>query len=154
MSADSLLGLIVAGDVNGAVQLALLHPVTWVQGQLDYDTMDEHAETVSEFFQSWLPALPPLERLHAADWATAQYILPLVHLEHSYGIGARLFLEAYRAAAAELAQSLRSFVPLTDGPDAEVSSSVADRMERYAEQLEGMNFDATSDQSPLRRSEQ
>ena len=148
MSSDSILGLIVAGDVNGAVQLALLHPVGWVEAQLDYDTMDEHAETVSEFIQSWLPALPPLERLHAADWASAQYILALVHLEHSYGIGARLLLEAYQAAAVEMAQSLRSFAPLTDGPDAETPSSVADRMERYAEQLEGMNFDAASDQSP------
>lgn len=148
MSADSLLDLIVGGDVDGAVQLALLHPVSWVEGQLDYDAMDEHAEAVSEFIQTWLPALPPLEGLHAADWATAQYILPLVHLEHSYGIGARLFLEAYRAAAKEFAQSLRSFAPLTDGPDAETPSSVADRLEGYAEQLEAMDFDATDGQSP------
>ena len=140
MSDQGLRDLIVHGRLEEAVEVCLRHPVVWVTQQLDYETMSEHAEAVSEFFHRWLPALPPFDRLQAADWATVQYILPLVHLEHSYGLAARLYLQAYRGAADEMAQSLRSFAPLTHGPDAEVPTGVADRLSTYAEQLERMDF--------------
>ena len=64
----------------------------------------------------------------------------MVHLEHAYGIGARLLLEAQQAAAATLAASLRDFWPLTDGPDADATPEVAQRLRGYAEQLDQMIF--------------
>lgn len=143
MTDTSLSSDIAAGDIDAALERVAEHRVTWVESQLDYDMMDAHAEHVSTFFERWLPSLPPLERLQAAEWASTQYILPLVHLEHSYGIGARLLLEAQQAATSELANSYRAFWALTDGPDAEVSGSVAERLARYAEQLEQMSFEDT-----------
>jgi hypothetical protein len=143
-----LLELIVQGDVTAAVQVALAHRAAWVEDSLGYSDMDEHAEEVSIFLQAWLPALPALERLQAAEWAAGQYLLPLVHLDNSFGIGARLYLEAQAAATAELASAYRDFRAFTLGPDAETPSSVADRLEGYAEQLEAMDFDATDGQSP------
>lgn len=142
MSDQSLISNIIAGDLELAVASSLQHRVTWVEEQLDYDSMDEHAESVSEFFTRWLPALPPLERLQAAEWVSSQYVLALVHLENSYGIGARLLLEAQQAATRQLAASFRDFWAFTDGPDAEVDPVVADRLARYADELDQMSFEA------------
>jgi hypothetical protein len=138
-----LLELIVRGDMAAAVQLALAHRVSWVEESLSYSDMDEHAEEVSTFFKAWLPALPALERLQAAEWAAGQYLLPLVHLEDAGEVGARLYLEAQAAATAELASAYRDFHAFTFGPDAGMPASVAERLERYAEQLEEMSFDAS-----------
>jgi len=140
MTTETLINLITSGRLDEAVALALEHPVRWVPDQLSYDAMDEAAEQVSEFVQRWLPELPPLERLEAADWAAGQYMLAMVHLDHAYGIGARLLLDAQQAAAAALAASLRDFWALTDGPDAETPPEVAERLRSYAEQLDQMTF--------------
>lgn len=141
VSSVSFLDDVISADYEAAVAHALEHRVQWVDNQLTYDFLNEHAEHVSLFIQQWLPALPPLERLEAAEWASAQYVLALVHLEHSYGIGARLLLEAQQAATRQLAASFRDFEAMTDGPDAEVPASVARRLDHYAEQLDTMNFD-------------
>ena len=140
MTTETLTSLITSGRLDDAVALALEHPVRWVREQLSYDAVDEAAEQVSDFVQRWLPQLPPLERLEAADWAAGQYTLAMVHLEHAYGIGARLLLDAQRDAAAALAASFRDFWALTDGPDAETSPEVAERLRGYAEQLDQMRF--------------
>ena len=131
---------IVAGDVDEAVRCASAMRVRDVAEQLDYDTLEEHAETASAFLQRWVPALDPGERLQAASWAADQYVTAIVHVEGAYGIGARLVLDAQRAAAAELATTFRGFAALTHGPDAEVMPSVAERLAGYADQLDGMDF--------------
>ena len=131
---------ITDGDVEAAVRRALIIRVRDVAEQLDYDTLEEHAETASAFVQCWVPALDPGERLQAASWAADQYVTAIVHVEGAYGIGARLVLDAQRAAAAELATTFRDFAALTHGPDAEVMPSVAERLAGYADQLDGMDF--------------
>jgi hypothetical protein len=136
----TLLGSIKAGQFDDAVVLAVRHPVRWVAEQMSYDDVDEAAEQVSAFIERWLPELPPLERLEAANWATEQYVTAMVHVEHAYGIAARLLLEAQQGAAAALADSLRGFWILTDGPDAEISTAVAERLRAQAETLERMSF--------------
>jgi hypothetical protein len=138
---EDLNSLIQAGRVDEALLLALDHRTAWVQAQLDRDEMDDDAELVSEFLQRWLAALPPLERLQAADWAVSEYVLSLVHLEHAYQTGARLYLEAQRAAAAALATSMRQVEGFTDGPDAGLHPSVPQRLYGYAEQLDAMSFE-------------
>ena len=135
-----MINLITSRRLDEGVALALEHPVRWVRDQLSYDEVDGAAEQVSDFVQRWLPELTPLERLEAADWAAGQYMLAMVHLDHAYGIGARLLLEAQQAAAAALAASFRDFWALTDGPDAETSPEVAVRLRRYADQLDEMTF--------------
>lgn len=142
VSMSALTEYIVAGDIVSAVEAALEHRTEWVESELDYETMDENAEQVLAFFAQWLPALPPLERLQAAEWAAGQFLLPLVHLEHSFGIGAQLYLDAYEAATAELASAFRDFHAFTYGPDAETPASVADRLEHYARKLDEMSFTA------------
>lgn len=131
---------IVAGDVDEAVRRALTLRVCHVTEQLDYDILDEHAERGSAFLQRWVPALDAGERLEAASWACGQYVTALVHLEGAYGVAARLMLEAQQAAAAELAAAMREFSALTDGPDAEIMPTVADRLSGYADQLDAMDF--------------
>ena len=131
---------IVAGDADEAVRRALGMRVRDVTEQLDYDTLDEHAETGSAFLQRWVPALDPGERLQAASWAADQYVTAIVQVEGAHGIGARLLLEAQRVAPAELASAMREFAALTDGPGAEVMPSVAERVAGYADQLDAMDF--------------
>lgn len=105
--------LIESEDVDGAVHRALTLRVRDVTEQLDYETLEEHAEDGSAFLQQWVPSLDPGERLQAAAWASGQYITAIVHVEGAYGIGARLLLEAQRAAAAELAATMRDIAALT-----------------------------------------
>lgn len=140
MTTETLLIRITAGRIEDAVALALEHPVRWVMGQFSYDDLDAEAEVVSEFLQRWLAALSPFERLEAADWAAGQYVTAMVHLEHAYGIAARLLLDAQRGAASALADSMRDFWPLTDGPDAKASPEVAERLSSQAETLDRMTF--------------
>ncbi len=140
MTTGTLLSAITAGRLDEAVALATQHPVRWVDEQLSYDDLEEAAEQVSEFIQQWLPQLPPLERLQAADWASGQYVTAMVHLEHAYGIAARLVLDAQREATSALADSFRDFWALTDGPDAETPPAVAERLKEQAEQLDRMTF--------------
>jgi len=128
------------GRVDDAVALARRHSVDWVTAQLDYDTLDEHAEAASAFLQAWCESLDPLPRLQAADWAAGQYLTALVHLDHSYGIAASLVLCAQAAATAYLASSLRETWALADGPDAELDASVVTRLQAYADTLESMDF--------------
>ena len=131
---------IVAGDVDAAVRRALRMRVRDVTERLDYDTLDVHAETASAFLQRWVPALDPGERLQAATWAAGQYITAIVHVEGAYGIGARLLLDAQRAAATALATTMRDVAALADGPDAELMPSVAESLDGYADQLDAMDF--------------
>lgn len=138
---SELNGLIQAGRVDQAVLLALEHRTDWVQRQLDRDEMDDNADLVSEFLQRWLGALPPLERLQAADWAVSEYALSLVHLEHAARTGAQLYLEAQAGAAASLASSMRQVEGFSEGPDAEMHPSVAQRLYGYADQLDAMSFE-------------
>ncbi len=142
MKSEDLTALVTAGRLDEAVELALEHRVDWVQGQFSYEDMSEAAEAVEKFFARWLPRLPPFERLQAADWVAGQYILPMVHLDHSRGTAAHLLLGAQSAAAREMAQSLLAFASLTDGPDAEVDEAVSDRLGGYAEQLKAMSFES------------
>jgi hypothetical protein len=134
-------GLIQAGRVDEALLLALEHRTAWVQDQLDRDEMDDNAELVSEFLQRWLPSLPPLERLQAAEWAGAQYVLSIVHLDHARRTGALLFLEAQAEAAVAFASTMRQIGMFADGPDAMLHPSVEQRLDGYADQLEAMSFE-------------
>jgi hypothetical protein len=140
----SLAEFIAAGEIDAAVEVPLEHRTSWVEHQLDYDTLSDNAENASEFFHRWLPALPPLERLQAAGWATGQFLLPMVHLDHSYPTGAALSIEAIAAATTELASAMRDFWAFTDGPDAETPATVAQQLARYADQLEKMSFDSAT----------
>ena len=140
MTVQDLSALIASGKVDDAVRAALTMRVRDVAEQLDYDTLEEHAEHASAFLQAWVPALDPGEQLQAATWASTQYVTAIVHVEAAYGIGARLVLNAQHAVAAELATSMRDFAARTYGPDAEVMPSVAERLAGYAEQLDAMDF--------------
>ncbi|HEX8508012.1 MAG TPA: hypothetical protein VF635_00735 [Propionibacteriaceae bacterium] len=141
MSYYSLTEFIRAGELDAAVKHALQHRTEWVVAQLDYDTMSDHAVHGSDFLHRWLAALPPLERLQAADWAASQYVLALVHLEHSYGTGAQLYLEAYSAATVEIAHSFRRLAASPRAPEVQTRGSVAERLASYADRLEAMSFD-------------
>ena len=136
-----LRALVAAGDAVSrydALALAAGLSVSAVREQLDYAFLDDHAESGSAFFQAWLPRLEPFERMQAASWASSEYLLSMVHLEHAYGIGARLQLEAMTAAAGALAESLEGFEVFADGPDAEISKSVAARLELLAQTVRGV----------------
>lgn len=141
MRSQGLAELVAFGRLDEAVQLALQHRVSWVGSQLTYDNLDAEAEAFELFFARWLAELPALERLAAADWVAAQYVLGLAHLEHARGTAARLLLEAQRSAADALASSMDAFAALTDGPDAELDETVSDRLHGYAEQLRDMSFE-------------
>lgn len=141
MTAPGLVSLIVDHRIADAVRSARLHPVEWVTEQLDYDTLDDHAEAASKFVEAWCSGLPPGERLRAATWAAGQYVTAMVHLDHAYGIAARLMLGAQAAAANELARSLRETWVLADGPDAELKGAVAERLVGYADALDAMSFE-------------
>jgi hypothetical protein len=138
---ESLNDLIQAGRIDEALLLALDHRTTWVQTQLDRDEMNDEAELVSEFLQRWLEALPALERLQAADWAVSEYALSLVHLDHAARTGAELYLEAQAAAVASVASSMRHVEGYSEGPDAAMHPSVAQRLYGYADQLDAMSFE-------------
>ncbi|GAA1427698.1 hypothetical protein GCM10009616_05570 [Microlunatus lacustris] len=141
MNEESLSGLIAANRWDEAVQLALEHRTTWVEQQLDYDTVERLEDRATAFFERWLPSLPPLERLQAAEWAGAQYILSIVHLEDARRTGALFFLEAQALAAKALANSMREIGIFADGPDARLHPSVEQRLDGYADQLEAMSFE-------------
>jgi hypothetical protein len=130
-----LRALVAAGDPvsrHDALALAAKLSVSAVREQLDETFLDNHAESASAFFQAWLPRLEPFERMQATDWVTTEYLLSMVHLEHAYGIGARLQLEAITAAAGALADTLNDFGAFADGPDAEISKSVPAGLEQLA----------------------
>lgn len=115
-----------------AVDLALTMSISQVREQLDYDFLDEHADEASQFFGRWLPCLHGYERMAAADWVGTQYVLSMVHLDHAYGSGARTTVEALADVTAATADSLEAFRIFTQGPDAQVAESVADRLDRLA----------------------
>lgn len=140
MTTGTLLSAIRAGRLDEVVALATQHSVSWVAEQLSYDDLEKAAGQSSEFIQQWLPQLPPLERLAAADWASGHYVTALVHLEGAYGTAARLLLDAQRDASSALAESMRGFWALADGPDAETPPAVAERLKEQAEQLDRMTF--------------
>ena len=141
MTEATLEELVAADRLDEAVLLALQHRTEWVEQQLDYDALERLDERASIFQQRWLEALPPLERLQAADWAVSNYVLSLVHLEHAARTGAQLYLEAQAAAAAALATSMRHVEGFTTGPDAEMHPVVAQRLSGYADQLDAMSFE-------------
>lgn len=139
--ADELVALLRAGRVDEAILLALEHRTDWVNERLEHEDLEDVAETVSEFLQRWLPALPPLERLQAADWAVSNYVLGLVHLDHAYRTGAQLYLDAQAGGAAALAKSMRQVQGFSGGPDAAMHLSVGERLYGYAGQLDAMSFE-------------
>jgi hypothetical protein len=141
MSEHSLEELVGAERLDEAVLLALEHRASWVEQELDEDALERLEDRATAFFERWLPALPPLERLQAAEWAGSQYVLSLVHLDHARRRGALLFLEAQAAAAAAFASTMRQIAMFADGPDAELDLSVELRLGRYAEQLDAMSFE-------------
>ena len=138
---QSLPVLIGADRHDEAVRLALQHRTAWVEEQLSYETLEQLEEQASTFLERWLRALPPFERLQAAEWAASNYVLSLVHLEHAHATGAKLLLSAQAAAAAALASTLRQVGMFADGPDAELDPSVEQRLQGYADQLDGMSFE-------------
>lgn len=140
MTEQSLAELIGADRIEDALQLALQHRTVWVEEQLEYDVLDRLEERASVFLQRWVTALPPLEGLQAADWASSHYVLSLVHLEHARGTGARMLLGAQDEAVSVLARTMRQVGMFADGPDAELDPSVEQRLEAYAEQVEAMSF--------------
>ncbi|RXR25288.1 hypothetical protein EQW78_13635 [Oerskovia turbata] len=157
MDAETFRDLVAAGDeasradaLHGARSLTFSD----VSELLDYDFLDEHSEQVSQFLQEWLRQLPVYQRAEAADWVASQYLLGLVHLEHSWGTAARLLLEVYTAVAEQLATDLEGFRPLTEGPDAEAPTGVADRLDGLAATLHGVResllseIDALSGKEP------
>jgi hypothetical protein len=133
--------LVAAGDpaaLHDALALAGTMSVPAIREQLDESFLDAHAEEASRFVRAWLPRLDPFERMAAAEWVTSQYLLSMVHLDGSYGIGARLQLDALTAAADALADALSSFGAFTDGPDAEVGNHVAATLQQLADTVRGV----------------
>jgi hypothetical protein len=127
--------LIAQGDAAAtldAVNLALTMSVARVQEHLDYDFLDGHAEQATRFFANWLARLQGFERMAAAVWVGPQYALSMVHLEHAYGLGARILMDALSEVTRATADCLEDFRLFTSGPDAEVSEQVADRLDRHA----------------------
>ena len=141
MEEQSPAELIGADRIDDAVHLALQHRTCWVEEELEYDVLDRLEERASVFLQRWVSALPPLERLQAADWASSHYVLSLVHLEHARGTGARMLLDAQAAGVSVLARTMRQVGMFADGPDAELDPSVEQRLGQYAEQLDAMSFE-------------
>ncbi len=137
--APSLRELVARGDhasLLDARDLALTMSVSAVRGELDYDLLDEHAESASRFFRLWLDHLAwggsGFEQMAVADWVGAEHGLSMVHVDRAYGIGAALTVDALARVTAQLADTLTAFRFFTDGPDAEVDSAVADRFDRLA----------------------
>lgn len=138
---NELMTLIAAGRQVEALRLALDHRAAWVEIRLDYDAVDLHDEPSSTFIRAWLPQLPALERLQASGWAASNYQLALVHLPHSYGIGARLTLDALSTAATGWAGLLRALgSSVAAGEEADLT--FGRRLEGHAEELEAMSFES------------
>ena len=139
---NDLRTLVAAGDaasLHDALTLAAGLSVTAVREQLDDTFLENHAAPASTFLRAWLLRLAPFERMQATDWVTTEYLLSMVHLDHSYGIGARLQLEASTAAARALAEILGDFWAFTDGPDAEVDKSVAATLQQLADTVRSVS---------------
>lgn len=150
--------LIAKGDrasTLDAVDLAVTMSVGSVREQLDYDFLDGHADEASRFFAGWLARLQGFERMAAADWAGVQYVLSIVHLDHAYGVGARIVMEALVEATRATAESLEAFRAFTQGPDAEVAELVAGRLDGLAAVLRTVHDDIRSELTllPQRSSE-
>jgi hypothetical protein len=137
---NQLMSLIADGHQAEAVRLALEHRDLWVKTRLDEDAVEANDLASSAFLQAWLPALPPLERLQAASWASSNFQLALVHLPHAYGIGARLLLEALAAAATRWAGLLRDLASLVDTRGSR-DQAFSGRLHSYADQLDAMSFE-------------
>lgn len=138
---NELMPLISSGRQAEALRLAIGHREVWVETRLEYAAVDSHDEATSAFLQAWLPALPPLERLQAASWATSNFQLALVHLPHAYGIGARLLLEAMAAAVSCWADLLRVLGSDITSGELNGDSGFSRRLESYADQLDAMSFE-------------
>lgn len=141
MTQESLSRLIALDRLDEAVLMALEHRTVWIEQQLDYETLEQLEDKATNFFERWLPALPPLERLQAAAWVGGHYVLSLVHLEDARRKGALFVLSAQEAAVAAVADTMRSIGTFADGPDAMLHPSVEQRLEGYAEQLDDMSFE-------------
>lgn len=137
---NDLMALLGAGRLDEAVRLALHHRTDWVELRLDYDAVGANDLAVWQFLPRWLAALPALERLQAASWATGHYLMELVYLDHAYGVGAQLLLNAHAAAAGHLAISIRACTAATS-PEALGTPGLADQLHGYADQLEAMSFE-------------
>ncbi len=136
---NDLMALLGAGRLDEAVRLALHHRTDWVELRLDYDAVGANDLAVWQFLPRWLAALPALERLQAASWATGHYLMELVYLDHAYGVGAQLLLDAHAAAAGHLAMSIRACTAATS-PEALGTPGLADQLHGYADQLEAMSL--------------
>ncbi len=140
VATNDLMALLGVGRLDEAVGLALHHRMDWVELRLDYDAVGAHDLAVWEFLPRWLAALPALDRLQAASWATGHYLMELVYLDHAYGVGAQLLLGAHAAAADQLAMSIRACAAATS-PESLGAPGLADRLNAFAEQLEAMSFE-------------
>jgi hypothetical protein len=151
---NDLRNLVASGDpvsLHDALTLAVGLSVTAVREQLDYDFLEAHAGAASKFLRAWLPRLAPFERMQAAEWVTSQYLLSMVHLDHAYGIGARLQLEALNAATASLATALDGFWAFAHGPDAEVGENVAATLRQLSETVRDVAVKLSSEVDRLPR---
>jgi hypothetical protein len=102
---------------------------------LDWDFLHEHGEVGSQFMQAWLAQLGPFEQMEAAAEAAEQHLLSLVHIEHSYGVGARILLTGLERVTEATADTLSGLRAFTDGPDAETSAELAEQLEALAPAL-------------------
>jgi hypothetical protein len=132
-----LRGLVVEGDhaqadaLRAASALAPGH----VLEALDEDFLDQHGEAGSRFLRVWLAQLGPFEQMQVAGQVADQHLLSLVDIEHSYGIGAQIILEGLERVTAATADMLTGLRAFTEGPDAETSPDLADRLEALAPAL-------------------
>ncbi|GAA1836603.1 hypothetical protein GCM10009714_17780 [Microlunatus capsulatus] len=137
---NELMSLIASGQLDEAVRLALGHRDVWIQTRLDYVAVEDNDEASSAFLQAWLPALPGLERLQAAGWASSHFQLALVHLPHAYGIGAQLVLDALAAGTARWAELLRD-LGASEAASEQPDTGFSRRLVGYAAELDAMSFE-------------
>lgn len=156
LDSPGLRELVARGDhasLLDARDLALTMSVSAVRGELDYDLLDEHAESASRFFRLWLDHLAwggsGFEQMAVADWVGAEHGLSMVHVDRAYGIGAAVTVDALARVSAQLADTLTAFRFFTDGPDAEVDAAVADRFGRLAGTLAAVHAEIAEEAARL-----
>lgn len=135
-TSEVTLSALVAQDDSAsmldAVNLARTMSLRQIRMELDYDFLQSHSDEAAHFFSNWLPHLDSFEGMAVANWIGMQYVLSMVHVDHSYYLGARLIMKALGEVTHATAESLEGFRIFTEGPDAEVADLVADRFDRLA----------------------
>ncbi|GII99869.1 hypothetical protein CLV28_2950 [Sediminihabitans luteus] len=123
------------GAYADALRITDTLPLRGVLDALHHEFQDEHGEAVSRFLRTWLAHLGPFEQAEVAAIVADQHLLGLVHVEHSYGIGAQVVLESLERVTAATAGMLEALRAFTDGPDAEIDEGLADELESLAPQI-------------------